>query len=451
MAACIERAAEQWFSTGPLAEAILASSAVPGVLPAVEIGGEHYVDGGIVNSIPISRAVELGATQIYVLHVGRIERPLEPPKNLLQVAAVTFEIARRHRFARDLASVPDGVVTHVLPAGEPPLRKPTELSQYNFRDLKAVAQRIDRAYRSSKRYLAELGGVPPWIACRRCWYAASSSHRSPWCCRSSSLAVSPVLFAVAALVDLVTPGSWRTTRLRRFLEVYLALEVVGLAGMFGLWVRERLRPPAGHAADVRPALRLHALVAARARGLHERVFQLRVVIEDRPTPTAGPILVFSRHAGPGNSLLLIGTLLVGYQRRPRIVMLAKLQWEPLFDVMLNRLPNRFIRHDPARRHMYIETIGGAGDRPRRHGRLRAVSRGQGLHAGAARLGHRAPAQQGSHRGGGQGREADPGPRPAARRRHGGDHERSGCRRRLRRARVAGGRGHLQGAVEPRCH
>ncbi len=158
VAACIERAAEQWFSTGPLAEAILASSAVPGVLPAVEIGGEHYVDGGIVNSIPISRAVELGATEIYVLHVGRIERPLEPPKNLLQVAAVTFEIARRHRFARDLAAVPDGVVAHVLPAGEPPLRKPTELSQYNFRDLKAVAQRIDRAYRSSKRYLTELEG-----------------------------------------------------------------------------------------------------------------------------------------------------------------------------------------------------------------------------------------------------------------------------------------------------
>ncbi|HVL33356.1 MAG TPA: patatin-like phospholipase family protein, partial [Actinomycetota bacterium] len=68
VAASIERAAEHWFFEGALADAILASAAVPGVLPPVKIDGEHFVDGGIVNSIPISRAVELGATDIYVLH-----------------------------------------------------------------------------------------------------------------------------------------------------------------------------------------------------------------------------------------------------------------------------------------------------------------------------------------------------------------------------------------------
>src|SRR5438477_8640457 len=87
-----------------------------------------------------------------------------------------------------------------------------------------------------------------------------------------------------------------------------------------------------------------------------RCFRRSIHIEDPPEPRPGPILVFSRHAGPGNSLLLIGTLAVGYKRRPRIVMLAKLQWEPLYDVMLNRLPNRFIKHDPKRRDLYIDTI-----------------------------------------------------------------------------------------------
>ena len=154
VAASIERAAEHWFHEGPLADAILASSAIPGVLPPVEIDGEHFVDGGVVNSIPISRAVELGATEIYVLHVGRIERPLEPPRNLVQVAAVTFEIARRHRFARDLASLPAGVVAHVLPSGEPEPPRATDLSQYNYRDRKAVANRINRAYRATSRYLS---------------------------------------------------------------------------------------------------------------------------------------------------------------------------------------------------------------------------------------------------------------------------------------------------------
>jgi hypothetical protein len=88
-----------------------------------------------------------------------------------------------------------------------------------------------------------------------------------------------------------------------------------------------------------------------------RLFKLSIHIEDPPSPRPGPILVFSRHAGPGNSLLLIGTLLVGYRRHPRIVMLAKLQWEPLYDTMLHRVPNKFIRHDPRRRDLYINAIG----------------------------------------------------------------------------------------------
>jgi NTE family protein len=152
VAACIERASEHWFAEGSLTEAILASAAVPGVLPPVEIGGEHFVDGGIVNSIPVSRAVELGASEIYVLQVGRVETVLEPPRTPLQVALVAFEIARRHRFARDLATLPAGVVAHVLPTGEP--KKPT-LRQLNYRDFKAIEQRIDRAHEATAAYLEE--------------------------------------------------------------------------------------------------------------------------------------------------------------------------------------------------------------------------------------------------------------------------------------------------------
>jgi len=153
VAASIERAAEHWFHEGPLVDAILASAAVPGVLPPVAIGGEHFVDGGIVNSIPISRAVELGAKEIYVLQVGRVEAPLAPPKTPVQVALVAFEIARRHRFARDLATLPKGVVAHVLPSGEP--QRPS-LRQLNYRDFRAVAGRIARAYRAAGEYLSTL-------------------------------------------------------------------------------------------------------------------------------------------------------------------------------------------------------------------------------------------------------------------------------------------------------
>src|SRR3712207_2676929 len=64
VAASIERASEHWFDSGPLVQAVMASAAVPGLLPPVEIDGEHFLDGGIVNSIPVSRAVELGARTV---------------------------------------------------------------------------------------------------------------------------------------------------------------------------------------------------------------------------------------------------------------------------------------------------------------------------------------------------------------------------------------------------
>jgi len=155
VAASIERAAEHWFETGPLADAILASAAVPGILPAVEIGGEHFIDGGVVNSIPVSRAVELSATEIYVLHAGRVERPLEPPRNLWQVAWVAFEIARRHRFARDMASLPEGVAAHVLPTGERSPARYDDVSQLRYGDFKAVRRRIDRAHRATRAFLED--------------------------------------------------------------------------------------------------------------------------------------------------------------------------------------------------------------------------------------------------------------------------------------------------------
>ncbi|MEV5448109.1 patatin-like phospholipase family protein, partial [Streptomyces sp. NPDC052644] len=116
-AANIERAAEHWFHTGPLVSAVLASASVPGLLPPAQIDGQHYIDGGIVNSIPIGEAVAVGATQIFVLQVGRIERELTPPRRPWEIAQVAFEIARRHRFAREMAALPEGVRVHVLPTG----------------------------------------------------------------------------------------------------------------------------------------------------------------------------------------------------------------------------------------------------------------------------------------------------------------------------------------------
>jgi NTE family protein len=154
VAASIERASEHWFTEGPLVDAVLASASVPGLLPPYEIDGEHFLDGGIVNSIPVGRAVELGATDVYVLQVGRVERPLSPPTRPWEVGLVAFEIARRHRFAGDMAALPAGVTVHVMPGGDVAAPRYNELSNLRYRDFSQVARRITSAYEASRRYLA---------------------------------------------------------------------------------------------------------------------------------------------------------------------------------------------------------------------------------------------------------------------------------------------------------
>jgi NTE family protein len=158
VAASIEQAAEHWFESGPLADVVLASCAVPGILPPVKIGDEHFIDGGIVNSIPVGRAVALGAKTIYVLQVGRLEQSLKPPRWPWEVGLVAFEVARRHRFAHDLRSLPDDVELHVLPTGGSAAPAYNDLSgQFRIRRLaSAVQHQIDASYEASLRYLEEL-------------------------------------------------------------------------------------------------------------------------------------------------------------------------------------------------------------------------------------------------------------------------------------------------------
>jgi NTE family protein len=149
-ASSIERAAEHWFDSGPVVDAVMASAAVPGLLPPARVDGEHYLDGGIVNSIPIERAVRLGATRIFVLQVGRVDRPLTVPRKPWDVARVSFEIARRHRFHRELAELPPGVEAHVLPVAGTSERDDTLRSAFDF---STVQERIDENHRVSAAYL----------------------------------------------------------------------------------------------------------------------------------------------------------------------------------------------------------------------------------------------------------------------------------------------------------
>lgn len=152
VAACIEDSTEVWFDSGPVVDALLASSAVPGLLPPVEIEGKHYIDGGVVNSIPLSRALASGATEIFVLHVGHIDDHLVVPTRPWDVGVVAFEVARRHRFASDLASIPDSVTVHVLPTGAT-IGRYNDPAKLKYGDLSNAEASIESAYHATLGHL----------------------------------------------------------------------------------------------------------------------------------------------------------------------------------------------------------------------------------------------------------------------------------------------------------
>jgi NTE family protein len=86
-------------NSGDAATALLASSAVPRLLPPVEIGGRLLVDGAAAADVPLQQAIALGAREIYVL-------PTAPA----QVAAL-----ERQGATCDLVEGADRPIVHVIP------------------------------------------------------------------------------------------------------------------------------------------------------------------------------------------------------------------------------------------------------------------------------------------------------------------------------------------------
>jgi NTE family protein len=138
---------EVWFSRGPLIEPVLASAALPAVLPPVAIGDEWLIDGGVVDNVPIGRAIDMGTTRIVVFHVGNFDKPRPLPKRPLDVLLQAFSIARNHRFVRDLDVVPPDVELIVLPGVDP--------GNLRYNDFRRSAELIERGYESSAMALRD--------------------------------------------------------------------------------------------------------------------------------------------------------------------------------------------------------------------------------------------------------------------------------------------------------
>jgi 1-acyl-sn-glycerol-3-phosphate acyltransferase len=159
----------------------------------------------------------------------------------------------------------------------------------------------------------------------------------------------PLLVILAAAASPLLPGRWRALRLLWFGLVWVALESVALLACLALWVASgfggRLRSEPyqeRHYAIMRWFLATLFDVATQAFRLRIEVQEPELTPQEARARLTRPVIVLSRHAGPGDSFLLVHHLLSRYRRRPRIVMKAALQYDPGLDVVINRLPNAFV-------------------------------------------------------------------------------------------------------------
>ena len=135
------------FDSGPVIEAIMASTALPVVFPPHAIDGRHYLDGGLSDQVPLTPAIEAGADTIYVLSVGF---PCPPPEHHRSARAVLMHSIGLLLSQRLRIDVTD------LPRHHPALEVvhiPPVCTQVGLRDFSRSGVLIDRAREQTAAFL----------------------------------------------------------------------------------------------------------------------------------------------------------------------------------------------------------------------------------------------------------------------------------------------------------
>jgi 1-acyl-sn-glycerol-3-phosphate acyltransferase len=158
--------------------------------------------------------------------------------------------------------------------------------------------------------------------------------------------VAAVSGAVAALTSPLGRRRMRPLRLSAFAALYLVVDAVIVLCCAAMWLRHPLPGRRDQARWSRAHLTLLRRALAVIVGSAGPLFGFRVQLQeppDRDGIAGRPLLVLSRHGGPGDSFALVELLLSRYNRRPAIVLTETLRWDPGLDLLLGRLPSCFIR------------------------------------------------------------------------------------------------------------
>jgi NTE family protein len=125
-------------SSGDVAQALLASAAIPAVFPAVTIDGRPMMDGGIASNTPISAAYALGATRVIVLPTGLPCALKSPPRGAIAIALHALNLLSMRQLLADVDRFADRCELLVVP----PLC-PLGANTYDFTRTAELIRRAD--------------------------------------------------------------------------------------------------------------------------------------------------------------------------------------------------------------------------------------------------------------------------------------------------------------------
>jgi 1-acyl-sn-glycerol-3-phosphate acyltransferase len=161
------------------------------------------------------------------------------------------------------------------------------------------------------------------------------------------LLVSPIVLVLAALASPLF-GGWRPLRMTLIVLGGASRHLAATVACFGLWVASGLGRKTGSERMLRAHYAVMRWFVAGVYRCIVRLARVEVAVSDSAAAQEAlsskgrPVIVLGRHAGEGDTLLVIHELLCRHGRGPRVVLHDGLRLDPLIDVLGERLPNRFV-------------------------------------------------------------------------------------------------------------
>ncbi len=138
----LQNGREVVLSSGPVADAVRASSSIPGLFEPTLLGGRFLVDGGLLNNLPADVARTLGADVVIAVDLNAHADETSPPKSVLDILYRCFQIVLDHN-EQDERAIADVVIA-------------PDLKGRSYYDLKPLDEMIALGEKAARAGLAQV-------------------------------------------------------------------------------------------------------------------------------------------------------------------------------------------------------------------------------------------------------------------------------------------------------